>query len=89
MRNSVDQADEQTAGANKRSLLNGERAVIAPEPGTTSAPKTAPSSAYRRPAPRPAVREASTAAKVTAPPPPPRPTVEVIKGAKKETVDFP
>jgi pilus assembly protein CpaB len=89
MRNSVDQADEQTAGANKRSLLNGERAVIAPEPGTTSAPKTAPSSAYRRPTPRPAVREASTAAKVTAPPPPPRPTVEVIKGAKKETVDFP
>ena len=90
MRNSVDQADEQTAGANKRSLLSGERAMIAPEPGAATAPKAAPSSAIRRTAPRP-VRESSTttAAKVNTPPPPPRPSVEVIKGAKKETVDFP
>jgi pilus assembly protein CpaB len=88
MRNSVDQADEQTAGANKRSLLTGERAVMHPDPGSNVAPKPAPSSAYRRPAPRP-VRETTVAAKVTAPPPPPKPSVEVIKGAKKETVDFP
>lgn len=88
MRNSVDQADEQTAGANKKSLLSGERAMIAPEPGAATAPKAAPSSAIRRTAPRPA-RETTTAAKVNTPPPPPRPSVEVIKGAKKETVDFP
>lgn len=87
MRNSVDQADEQTAGANKRSLLNGERATIAPEPGTTAPPKPAP---QRRYAPRPVAPKdlSSTAAKVT-PPPPPRPSVEVIEGAKKKTVDFP
>ena len=88
MRNSVDQADEQTAGANKRSLLSGERAMIAPEPGIAAAPKQAPSSAIRRSAPRPARDLNAAAAKVTAPPPP-RPSVEVIKGAKKETVDFP
>ena len=88
MRNSVDQADEQTAGANKRSLLSGERAMIAPDPGSATAPKPAPSS-IRRSAPRPVRDTATTAAKVNTPPPPPRPSVEVIKGAKKETVDFP
>ena len=93
MRNSVDQADEQTSGANKKSLLLGERAMLVPDPGANanpSAPKAAPSSA-RRFAPRPAVRETTTTpgGKVTQPAPPPRPTVEVIKGAKKETVDFP
>ena len=86
MRNSVDQSDEQTAGANKRSLLNGERATIAPEPGTNTAPKPAPSS-IRRLA-RPVAKEATPTAKVT-PPPPPRPTVDVYEGAKKKTVDFP
>lgn len=90
MRNSVDQADEQTAGANKRSLLSGERAMIAPEPGIGAAPKPAPSSAIRRTAPRPAVRESNpTAAKVNAPPPPARPSIEVIEGAKKKNVEFP
>ena len=90
MRNSVDQADEQTAGANKRTLLSGERATIAPEPGAATAPKAAPSSAFRRSSAPRAVREPSTIpAKVNTPPPPPRPSVEVIKGAKKETVDFP
>jgi pilus assembly protein CpaB len=92
MRNSVDQADEQTSGANKKSLLLGERAMLTPEPGVNSnpsAPKAAPSSARRYTAPRPAAREAAAPVKVTQPAPPPRPTVEVIKGAKKETVDFP
>ena len=89
MRNSVDQADEQTAGANKRTLLSGERAMIAPDPGAATAPKPAPSSAIRRTAPRPVREPVSTAAKVNTPAPPPRPSVEVIKGAKKETVDFP
>ncbi|HEX3252533.1 MAG TPA: Flp pilus assembly protein CpaB [Pyrinomonadaceae bacterium] len=90
MRNSVDQADEQTAGANKRSLLTGERAMIAPDPGTASAPKPAPSSAVRRSAPRPVAKEYSNApAKVTTPPPAARPTVDVYEGNKKKTVDFP
>jgi pilus assembly protein CpaB len=89
MRNSVDQADEQTAGANKRTLLTGERAMIAPEPGANAAAKPAPSSPIRRYAARPVAKESgNTAPKVTTPPAP-RPTVEVIEGAKKKTVDFP
>jgi pilus assembly protein CpaB len=89
MRNSVDQADEQTAGANKRTLLTGERAMIAPDPGSSSTAKPAPSS-MRRSAPRPA-RESNNPApvKVSAPPPAPRPTVDVYEGSKKKTVDFP
>jgi pilus assembly protein CpaB len=88
MRNSVDQADEQTAGANKRSLLSGERAMIAPDPGSSNPPKAAPSS-IRRSAPRPVVKDVNSTAKVTPPPAPARPSVEVIEGAKKKTVDFP
>lgn len=89
MRNSVDQADEQTSGANKKSLLLGERATLVPEPGiggSSSAPKAAPSSP-RRFAPRPVTKQAEP--KAATPPPAPRPTVEVIKGAKKEIQDFP
>jgi pilus assembly protein CpaB len=88
MRNSVDQADEQTAGANKRTLLSGERATIAPDPGSNAAPKPAPV-APRRVFPRPVQKEANPTAKATTPPPPPRPTVDVYEGAKKKTVDFP
>lgn len=89
MRNSVDQTDEQTSGANKRTLLNGERATLVPEPGAgnNSAAKPAPSSA-RRIAARPVVKETAQP-KATQPPSPPRPTIEVIKGAKKEIQDFP
>ena len=89
MRNSVDQADEQTSGANKRSLLLGERAMIAPEPGAGAAPKAAPSSAIRRTAPRPVSRDLNPTPKVAPTAPAARPTVEVIEGAKKKTVDFP
>jgi pilus assembly protein CpaB len=90
MRNSVDQADEQTSGANKRTLLSGERAMLTPEPGisSNSTPKAAPTSS-RRIAPRPVVKETASAPKTTQPSAPPRPTVEVIKGAKKEIQDFP
>lgn len=90
MRNSVDQADEQTSGANKRSLLHGERATIVPEPGigSNTTTKVAPTSS-RRIAPRRVVTETAPAQKATQPPPAPRPTVEVIRGGKKETVDFP
>ena len=83
MRNSVDQGDEATPGANKNSLLNGERAQPVPEPGL----------AKKAPAPVRRVRRAptvvNTAMKVDTPPPPPRPSIEVIEGAKKRSVDFP
>ena len=90
MRNSVDQADEPTSGANKRSLLSGERATLVPEPGigSNTTVKTAPAST-RRIAPRPVVKETTTAPKTAQPPAPARPTVEVIKGGKKEIQDFP
>jgi pilus assembly protein CpaB len=88
MRNSVDQGDEATPGANKSSLLSGERAMPVPEPGLGSKEvKTAPV-VVRRARPRPVA--AAPAPKVsTATPPPPRPSVEVIEGAKKRSVDFP
>jgi pilus assembly protein CpaB len=90
MRNSVDQADEQTSGANKRTLLNGERATLVPDAGigSNSAPKAAPTSS-RRFAPRPVPKETAAPKASTQPPPAPRPTIEVIKGAKKEIQDFP
>jgi pilus assembly protein CpaB len=87
MRNSVDQADEQTTGANKRTLLTGERATIAPDPGTSAAAKPAPTST-RRFTPRPLIKDVPVA-RSAAPAPAARPTVEVIEGAKKKTVDFP
>ena len=92
MRNSIDQADEQTHGANKATLLSGDRALISPEPGSNQPAKPAPASprAYKRIVPRAApVRDANATAKVTKEPAPPRPSIEVIEGAKKKTVDFP
>jgi len=90
MRNSVDQADEQTSGANKRSLLTGEHAMISPEPGKNEEPKPAPSSTTRRSVPRahPNIVAPINTNKVGTPAPA-RPSVEVIEGAKKKTVDFP
>jgi len=93
MRNSVDQGDEQTPGANKSSLLSGERAMPVPEPGIAgkdAKPKVA-YSAPRRPrpvalAPRPLTVAPKTEA---AAPPPPRRSIEVLEGAKKRSVDFP
>jgi pilus assembly protein CpaB len=85
MRNSIDQNDEATPGANKASLLAGERALPVPDPGLGSKPKPAP--AVRR-KPRPTVANASL--KIENPViAPPRPSVEVIEGAKKRNVDFP
>ena len=88
MRNSIDQGDEVTPGANKRSLLSGERAMAIPDPGmgkkeTTTTPRT---TTVRRVRPR-----EENAVKTPAPAPPPveRPSIEVIEGAKKRNVDFP
>jgi pilus assembly protein CpaB len=90
MRNSIDQGDEVTPGASKRTLLSGDRATPVPEPGFggTSQPAPRTTSAPKRSRPRPAAAE--TAVKVSSPAPAPeRPSIEVIKGSKKENVDFP
>ena len=88
MRNSIDQGDEVTPGANKRTLLSGERALPVPDPGfgkkeTTTTPRT---TTVRRVRPRP---EAAVSTPKPAPPPVERPSIEVIEGAKKRNVDFP
>jgi len=83
MRNSIDQGDEQTTGVNKRTLLGGEHAVPAPDPGSLKSeqPEIKP-----RPVRRMIVEPE---AKRTPSPAPPRASVEVIEGAKKRNVDFP
>ena len=90
MRNSIDQGDEVTPGANKKTLLSGERALPVPEPGLggKEAPAPRTTTARRAPRPRPAATEAVTKAAPAAPAPV-RPSVEVIEGAKKRNVDFP
>src|SRR5204862_6757289 len=50
LRNSIDQDDEQTPGANKQSLLGGEHAAPAPEPGPLKSEQTnRPATPTRRP----------------------------------------
>jgi pilus assembly protein CpaB len=94
MRNSIDQGDEQTQGVDKRTLLTGEHAAPAPEPGSLKseqpkAPAPAPAApVYRRPRAQ-APKTETPAAAAPAPPPPPRPSVEMIQGVKKSTVEFP
>ncbi|MBC8028939.1 MAG: Flp pilus assembly protein CpaB [Pyrinomonadaceae bacterium] len=85
MRNSIDQGDEQTKGINKRGLLGGDRAVPAPEPGSLKSEQP------EKPAPR-RVRvqsEAKPMPVVALVPQAPRPSVEMIEGAKKRNVEFP
>lgn len=88
MRNSIDQGDEQTPGVNKRSLLSGEHAVPAPEPGSLKSeqPKFVPKPSQYRVRSR---EEAKPAATSSASPQAPRTSVEMIEGAKKRNVDFP
>ena len=87
MRNSIDQGDEKTTGVNKRSLLNGDKAMPAPEPGSLKSEQLAKPVA--KPAPRP-VRAQSENKPAAAPAPPaPRTSVEMIEGAKRRSVDFP
>lgn len=95
MRNTVDQGDEVTPGVDKRSLLGGDRAIPAPEPGALKSeqpkqPAAAP--VMRRVRPLAEVREQKSAPANTpaaAAPAPPRASIEVIEGAKKRSVDFP
>ena len=96
MRNSVDQGDEQTPGANKKSLLSGEHAEPAPEPGTLKSEQKPVASApapvmHRRPRAemKPRAESSAPPAPVSAPAAPPRPSIEMIQGTKKSTVEFP
>jgi pilus assembly protein CpaB len=93
LRNMIDQDDEQTQGADKKSLLTGERATMPPPPGSLKSEQPAQPAPVRR-APRPqAPARVSQAAPAEAPKPqptpPPRPNVEMIQGTKKSTVEFP
>jgi pilus assembly protein CpaB len=89
MRNSVDQSDEVTPGANKSTLLAGESALPVPEPGLgLKEERTRTTTVVRRARPR-VTPVNSTNGTAAAPPPPPRPSIEVIEGAKKRSVDFP
>ncbi len=91
MRNSVDQGDEVTPGANKSTLLAGERAQPVPEPGLgPKEKKPVRQTSARRPKPRtPNMVNAALRANPNPAPVPSRPSIEVIEGAKKRSVDFP
>ena len=95
LRNGIDQDDEQTQGADKKSLLTGERAMPAPPPGSLKSEQTQQPAAQqpvrRAPRPQPRVSQAAPAAEAPKPQPttPPRPNVEMIQGTKKSTVEFP
>jgi pilus assembly protein CpaB len=91
MRNSIDQGDEVTPGANKKSLLSGERALPVPEPGLSGKEAPAPraTTARRTPRPRPVATSEAVTKAAPGPPAPPRPSIEVIEGSKKKNVDFP
>jgi pilus assembly protein CpaB len=98
MRNTADQGDVQTQGANKRTLLTGEHATMPPPAGSLkseqrSVPAAPAPVMHRRPRaerPRPEPPAQSAPAAQPAPPPaPPRPKVEMIQGTKRSTVEFP
>lgn len=86
MRNAGDQNDEQTPGANRKSLLSGERVMLLPEPSHAVMPAPAPSAPRR---PRLTAPRQRMVAPVQVAAPAPRRYVEVIEGSKKRQVDFP
>ena len=102
LRNMIDQGDEQTPGSNKKTLLSGEHAQPAPEPGALKSEQgqaptrrvaAAPAPiAHRRPRveaqAQPESRQPAPQP-AAAPPAPPRPKVEMIQGTKRSTVEFP
>ena len=87
MRNQIDHGDEQTSGVNKRSLLSGEAAMKAPEPGSLKSEQ--PKQEVTRPAVRRSAPVSKPAEAPAAPQATPRASVEMIEGAKKRSVDFP
>ena len=85
MRNSIDQGDEETTGINKRTLLGGDRAMPAPEPGSLKSEQPPRPESK----PRPVRRVSAEPEAKPAAPTPKGPTVEVIEGTKKRNVEFP
>jgi pilus assembly protein CpaB len=105
MRNSIDQDDEETRGVNKRTLLNGDRAMPQPEPGSLKSEQSEPKDPAERRvrAATDFMRAATDYMQVRqrpvapappvqaqpAPQPAPRSTVEMYEAGKKRNVDFP
>jgi pilus assembly protein CpaB len=86
MRNSTDQGDEETKGINKRALLDGDRAVPVPDPGSLKSEQPKQEAKPRRVRAHTVVAPAPAASQS---PEKPRSSVEMIEGAKKRSVDFP
>jgi pilus assembly protein CpaB len=95
MRNSIDKGDVQTAGTNKRSLLDNDPLVLAPEanatPVPTKTPSPKPAAPRRKTTSSPNAATAPAAApKIEQPQPTPvRNSVEVFQGMKRETIALP
>src|ERR1051325_6042177 len=92
MRNSIDQEDSQTTGQNKRSLLSGEHAMPAPDPGALRSEQAKPVAQTASVAPRrvrPGMEAPAPAVSAPQAPPAPRSSVEMIEAGKKRNVDFP
>jgi len=87
MRSQIDQGDEQTPGVNKRGLLSGEKATLAPEPGSLKSEQPKSDSKPVRRVVMSTPKPVQSAA--PAPQPTPRASVEMIEGAKKRSVEFP
>jgi pilus assembly protein CpaB len=87
MRNSTDQADEVTPGANKRSLLEGMGAMPVPEAGSLKTEQPKPVTAPRKPRALAVNETRSTPSTPVQSAPVDK--VEVIEGTKKRTVEFP
>lgn len=85
MRSQIDQGNEETPGVDKRNLLNGDKAMPVPDPGSLKSeqPKSEAKPARRR------ASVSTPAATAPAPQPTPRTQVEMIEGAKKRNVEFP
>jgi len=93
LRNSIDQDDEETLGANRRTLLTGERALPVAEAGSLKSERPQPPPAPRRQSLRvnlpPINDKLITPAQPPPTPPAPRDSVEVFEGTKKRKVEFP
>jgi len=86
MRNFGDQEDSQTAGANKSSLLSGERVRLLPDVVET---KPAPAPATKPKVKRISYQAPSREEKPAPPPPNSRNSIELIEGAKRRDVEIP
>jgi pilus assembly protein CpaB len=93
LRNSIDDDDEQTLGANRRTLLTGEQALPVAEAGSLKSERPKPTPAPRRQSLRvnlPLINDKVITPAAPSPTPrAPRVSVEVFEGTKKRNVEFP